>query len=236
MAETRQRRTASAKSEQTEAEATEAAARKAEADAKKAEKDAEREAAKAKREAERMEREEKRAAEKAERDEKKEQEKAAKEKERNEAKLAKEQEKAAKFQEQIDSGDLIFSDFDRNITEAAEVTSNGDWEGYTYTVAEPKKEEVAQRALSVITDLQEKATEVPFPGKELAEEYGGGTVQWVAFFGMLRVLGLVKAYRFKTGERGQSGLAYLWIGPDEPYTLAAVGEMVDEDVEEPAAA
>lgn len=118
---------------------------------------------------------------------------------REKASAEKAEAKAQARQELIDSGDLI------------EITDNGEV-SIEYNATEPKKDQVAQRAHEVIEELKERGREVPVSGKELADKYGGGTVQWVAFFGMLRVLGLVKAYRFKTGERGKSGMSYLWIG------------------------
>lgn len=118
---------------------------------------------------------------------------------REKAKAEKNQAAEKARQEALQSGDLI------------EVSDNGEV-SIEFNVTEPKKDQVAQRAHEVIEELKERGREVPVSGKELADKYGGGTVQWVAFFGMLRVLGLVRAYRFKTGERGKSGMAYLWIG------------------------
>jgi septal ring factor EnvC (AmiA/AmiB activator) len=120
------------------------------------------------------------------------------EKERAEKKAAKEAERAAERQKLIDAGELIEHSENGNVTE--------------YTVSEPKKDLVAQRAAQVIEELKADGREVPISGKYFADKYGGGTVQWVAFFGMLRVLGLVTPYRFKTGNRGESGLSYRWIG------------------------
>ena len=144
------------------------------------------------------------AARKAEKAEAREAAKAAKAEEAAKAKAEKEAAKAeaaerkAKEQEEaraelIESGALIV---------------DGDTEYNLIT--EFKKETVAQRAQEVIETL--KGSDVPVSGKKLAEDFGGGTVQWVAFFGILRVLGLVKVYRSSTGVRGGSGLAYLWTG------------------------
>jgi hypothetical protein len=182
---TRTRRASSAKADTTAAENDTAAAQAAE----KAAEDA------AKKEARDKEAAEKKAEREAEAAAKKEQ----KEKEKAEAKAAKEAERASERQALIDSGDLIeVEDDDSNVT--------------TFVTSEPKKDAVAQRALEVIEVLKADGREIPVAGKELADRFGGGTVQWVAFFGMLRVLGLVKVYRFRTGERGGSGLSYLWIG------------------------
>lgn len=152
-------------------------------------------------EAEKAAKEAKRAEEKAAREAEKTAEKEAKDKAKAEEKAAKEKERADARQALIDAGQLIETEDDGVTT--------------TYTVSEPKKDAVAQRAAEVIQRLKDEGTEVPVHGKDLADEFGGGTVQWVAFFGMLRILGLVRVYRFKTGERGGSGLSYLWIGPVE---------------------
>lgn len=232
---TRTRQTGSNKSQQQSDEKSAAEARKAEQKEKADAKEKERAELKAKREAEAKERKEQQEKAKAEREEKRKAEKEAKEREREEAKAAKEQAKVQERQDKIDRGEIIFADDEGNLVEAGEVDS--EWQGYTYALAEPKKEEVAQRARLVIQDLVDKAQEVPLPGKDLANEYGGGTVQWVSFFGMLRVLGMVKPYRFRTGMRGESGLAYLWVGPTDDAFLdslsngVADGEPIDEEAE-----
>lgn len=225
---TRTRSTASSKSEQTNEETSAAEKRKAEAEERakaKAEKDAE---AKSKREAEKKERDEKREAERKEREEKRAAEKEQKEKEREEAKAAKEREKAEERQRQIDDGEIIFANFQNELVSAEDAT--GDFDGLTFSKTEPKKEQVAGRARDVILDLIEGATEVPMSGKELADKYGGGTVQWVSFFGMLRVLGHVQPYRFK-GD-GQSGLAYLWVGPTDDEFISNIEGEAQETIEE----
>lgn len=231
---TRTRSTQSDKDAQKAQEQSAAEQRKAEAKARadaKAEKDNE---AKEKREAERKEREEKREQEKAEREAKRAADKEAKEKEREAEKLAKEQEKIQKRQDQIDSGQIIFATHEGDLVDAAD--ANGEFDGVTYVLTEPKKETVANRARQVIQDLIEEGQVVPVSGKDLAERYEGGTVQWVAFFGMLRVLGYVQPYRFKTGNRGESGLAYKWIGPTDDEFLDRLSANVEGEVEEPAVA
>lgn len=198
---TRTRRTSSAKTETVNAETTEKQAREAAAEAEKAEKEAKVAAEKAEKQAkidaEKKEREEKRAAEKAEREAKKEAEKQEKAEARAKEKAEKLAEKQAEIDAAIEAGTLITAEVDGKDT--------------TFTVVEPKKDKVAQRALEVINELKEDGREVPIAGKYFADKHGGGTVQWVAFFGMLRVLGMVQVYRFSTGERGESGLAYRWI-------------------------
>ena len=189
MSETRTRTRQAPSTKQTESdESAETAA------AQKAAKEAEAKAAKEAKEAEK-------AAAKAAADAKKAEEKAAKEAEKEAARKAKEEEAAKERQALIDSGDLI------------EVENDGVTT--TYTTAVAKKDAVAQRAADVIQVLKDRGTEVPVSGKELADQFGGGTVQWVSFFGMLRILGLVKVYRFRSGERGGSGLSYLWVGPTD---------------------
>lgn len=198
---TRTRRTSGTKTETVNTEQAEKAAREAAAAAEKAQKDEAKAAEKAEREAktaaEKAEREAKRAAEKAERDAKREQEKAEKAEARAKEKAEKEAAKQAEIDAAREAGTLI--------------TATVDGKDTTFTVSTPKKSEVADRALEVINELKEDGREVPIPGKYFADKHGGGTVQWVAFFGMLRVLGLVEVYRFSTGERGESGLAYRWI-------------------------
>lgn len=203
---TRTRRTSSAKTDQVNAETTDKQAREAAAAAEKAAKAEKAASEKAEREAktaaEKAEREAKREAEKAERDAKREQEKAEKQAAREAEKAAKDAAKQAELDAAIEAGTLITAETE-------------DGKTITFTVVEPKKDTVAQRALEVINELKAEATEVPMPGKYFADKHGGGTVQWVAFFGMLRVQGLVQVYRFSTGERGESGLAYRWVGPTE---------------------
>lgn len=197
---TRTRRAPSAKTEQTEAEKTAAAAKAAESAEDAARKEAEKES-----------KEKERAEAKAKREQEAAEKKAEKEKERAEAKAAKEAERVAERQALLDSGELI-------------ETEDDDGTVTTYVYSEPKKDAVAQRAADVIEDLKRDGREIPVSGKDLAEKYGGGTVQWVAFFGMLRILGLVKPYRFRTGERGGSGLSYLWIGDDEVLVEAPASD------------
>lgn len=186
---TRTRQSTSTKATETAAATDDTAARAAAKAAEQAEKDAAKAAEKSQKDAERAEAAASAFAKKAA-------DKAEREAEKEAAKAEKEQIKIAERQELLDSGDLII---------------DGDTE---YVATEPKKETVALRAKSVIEDLMLDGTEIPVSGKDLADKYGGGTVQWVAFFGMLRVMGLIRNYRSRTGERGGSSGCYLWIGPD----------------------
>lgn len=127
---------------------------------------------------------EKKAAEKAERE-------AASKAKRE----AKEQERAAARKELVDSGNLIV---------------DGDTEFHKIERDEKKNLEI--RAAGIIETLKTKGTKVPVSSKSLQDEFGGGVVQYVAIFGVLKELGLVEAYRSRTGERGGSGVAYLWVG------------------------
>lgn len=168
---------------------------KARAEAKKAEQNEAKAAKVAEAEQEKAAKADERAKAKAEADATKAAEKAEKEAEKVAAKEAKVSEAAAERQELIDSGAIIENN-DELFTE----------------VVEFKKDLVASRAHDVIEIL--KASDTPVRGSALAEQFGGGTVQWVAFFGMLRSLELIKVYRASTGVRGGGGLAYMWIGDE----------------------
>jgi hypothetical protein len=132
--------------------------------------------------------------------------KEAKAKEREAKKQAAEKDRAAKKEAKahaalearqalVESGDLIENDG----TEFHRVTRED-----TPTVE--------SRAVAVIAALQAKGRTVPVSGKALQDEFDGGWPQYLSFFAMLKSLGLVREYRSRTGERGGSGVAYLWIG------------------------
>lgn len=69
---------------------------------------------------------------------------------------------------------------------------------------------VEERAGEVLKRLQKSKT--PVLGRDLMNELGGGWPQYLSFFSLLKQQGLVREYRKRTGERGGSGVAYLWIG------------------------
>lgn len=118
-------------------------------------------------------------------------EKKLREEEREAKKAAKEEAKAAERQEAIDSGALI---------------EDGDFE--FHKVDREDRQTVEERAATVVERLKE--SKVPVVGKELMEELGGGWPQYLSFFSLLKVQGLVIEYRRRGGERGTSGVAYLW--------------------------
>lgn len=60
------------------------------------------------------------------------------------------------------------------------------------------------RAASVLKAL--KDSDVPLRKSDIA----GADITATGMFAMLKALGLVKAYRSRSGERGGSGVAYLW--------------------------
>lgn len=133
---------------------------------------------------------EKKADEKAK---KQAEEKAQREQEREAKKAAKEEAKVKERKELIDSGKLI---------------EDGDFE--FHLVEREDLQTVEERAQEVIKRL--KASKVPVVGRELMDELGGGWPQFLSFFSLLKVTGQVKEYRRRGGERGTSGVAYLWIG------------------------
>lgn len=135
-----------------------------------------------------------RAAKAAEKAAEKEAAKAEREAAKEKARLEKEAQAAKEYQDAIDSGDLIVV---------------GDVE-YRKIDRSAGRDKLGERAGEVIEIL--KASKTPVSGKALADRFGGGTVQWVAYFAILRQLGLVEVYRSRTGERGQSTQCYLWIG------------------------
>lgn len=114
-------------------------------------------------------------------------------KERQAAKEAKEKEAEEARAALIDSGALIVD----GSTEYHAVTREDDLT-------------VETRAASIVEAL--KASDTPVSGKSLQDDNGGGWPQYLSFFAMLKSLGLVREYRSRTGERGGSGVAYLWIG------------------------
>lgn len=118
-------------------------------------------------------------------------EKKAREEEREAKKAAKEEAKTKERAEAIKSGALI---------------EDGDFE--FHRVEREDKQTVEERAETVLERL--KASKTPVVGKELMEELGGGWPQYLSFFSLLKVQGLVVEYRRRGGERGSSGVAYLW--------------------------
>lgn len=124
---------------------------------------------------------EKAAAQKAE-------EKAAREAAREEAKAA----KVAEREQAIKDGDLI----------------EGKGGVEFHRVTDKKKVTLDERAAAIVKDLQGSKT--PLLGKDLHEKHGGVWGLYIPVFSTLKALGLVIEYRQRTGERGGSGVAYLW--------------------------
>lgn len=118
-------------------------------------------------------------------------EKAAREAEREAKKAAKEEAKTKERDDAIASGALI---------------EDGDYE--FHKVEKDETGTVEDRAAAVLKSL--KDSKVPVVGRELMEELGGGWPQFLSFFSLLKVQGLVIEYRRRGGERGTSGVAYLW--------------------------
>lgn len=131
---------------------------------------------------------EKKAEEKAK---KAEEAKKAREEEREAKKAAKEEAKQKEREDAIKSGALI---------------EDGDYE--FHRVEKDEQGTVEERAEAVIEAL--KGSKTPVVGRELMETHGGGWPQFLSFFAMLKVQGLVIEYRRRGGERGTSGVAYLW--------------------------
>lgn len=131
---------------------------------------------------------EKKAEEKAK---KQAEEKAAREAEREAKKKEKEEAKAKERQDLIDSGALI---------------CDGDYE--FHKVEKDEQGTVEERAEAVLEAL--KSSKIPVVGRELMEKHGGGWPQFLSFFALLKVQGQVIEYRRRGGERGTSGVAYLW--------------------------
>lgn len=103
-------------------------------------------------------------------------------------------EKEAERQVRIDSGSLIV---------------NGDVE---FHVVEDKKKAVVDERTARVVELLKKATKTPVLGKDIHAnpEIGGAWPLLIPVFSTLKALGLVTEYRSRTGERGGSGVAYLW--------------------------
>jgi colicin import membrane protein len=119
--------------------------------------------------------------------------KEAAQKERDEKRAAKEKEASEAHAAAIESGALII-------------------DGSTEYHAVEREEDltVETRAAEVVKALKDSKT--PVSGKALQEQFDGGWPQYLSFFAMLKSLELVREYRSRTGERGGSGVAYLWIG------------------------
>lgn len=58
-----------------------------------------------------------------------------------------------------------------------------------------------------------RESEVPVLAKDIHKEQGGAYALLIPVFSTLLALGLVTRYRRSTGERGGSGVAYLWTAP-----------------------
>lgn len=121
--------------------------------------------------------------------------KEAAEKEKAEKKQAKAHAALEARKALVESGDLIENDG----TEFHRVTRD-------------ESPTVETRATEVIAKLKSDGRTLPIAGKALQDEFDGGWPQYLSFFAMLKSLGLVREYRSRTGERGGSGVAYLWIG------------------------
>jgi membrane protein involved in colicin uptake len=102
---------------------------------------------------------------------------------------AAEKERAAERQKAIDSGALVV---------------NGEVE---YHLVEGKDlGKLETRANDVLKAL--KNSDTPLRKSDIA----GADITATGMFAMLKALGLVKTYRSRSGERGGSGVAYLWDG------------------------
>lgn len=65
---------------------------------------------------------------------------------------------------------------------------------------------VLTKAKDIVDAL--KASDVPVKKRDIAEP----NIMSVGIFAALKALGVVEEFRAKTGERGGSGVAYLWVG------------------------
>jgi hypothetical protein len=152
---------------------------------------------KAARDAEKAEKAKEREAEKKAKAEAKEKEQAEKAQEREAKKAAKEEEQTAQRQTLIDEGKLI----------------EGENGIEFHLVEKDDRGTVEDRAQSVVDALKAaQKSGIPVSGRQLSEEFGGGWPQYLSFFSLLKVQGLVREYRSRGGERGESGVCYLWIG------------------------
>jgi hypothetical protein len=111
------------------------------------------------------------------------QEAEARETKRKEAEEA----RAKARQEQIDSGALVV-----------------DGEVEFHKVEKDTQGKLETRAASVLEAL--KASKVPLRKSDIA----GADITATGMFAMLKAQGLVIEYRSRSGERGGSGVAYLW--------------------------
>lgn len=133
----------------------------------------------------------------AERKAAKEEVKEAKRKERAEARAAKDQEKKAAKQAELDK-----------LIKDGKLIQDGTIE--YHKVEKEEAGTVENRAAAILSDLR-SATSVPILGRDLMNKHGGGWPQYLAIFAMLKALGYVVEYRSRGGDRGQSGVAYLWV-------------------------
>ena len=117
----------------------------------------------------------------------KEAEAAAKAKKREDAEKA----RAAERQKAIDDGRLVV---------------NGEVE--YHLVEKDDLGKLETRANSVLKAL--KTSDTPLRKADIA----GADITATGMFAMLKALGLVKTYRSRSGERGGSGVAYLWVGDE----------------------
>lgn len=126
--------------------------------------------------------------------------------------------KAEREQRKAEKDDKAREEQERLEKSGALITvPNEDGEGETRFVrvdrnGDEERKGLEQRAFDVIGILKETGREIPISGKWMQEAFGGGVVQYVAIFGVLKELNLVEAYRMSTGERGGSGVAYRWVG------------------------
>lgn len=113
---------------------------------------------------------------------------------------AKAAEKEAARQEKADAKAKARAD----LIASGDLIEDGDAEYHVVTERKiGKLERDAAEALEAL-----KASDVPL----LKQELVGASVTATGMFAMLKAQGLVKEYRKRTGERGGSGVAYLWIG------------------------
>lgn len=109
----------------------------------------------------------------------------ARNKAREEAAAAKQAERDAA----IKAGDLIVGD------------------GVEFTRSQKDEDGVVLTKAKDIVDAL-KASDVPVRKRDIAEP----NIMSVGIFAALKALGVVEEFRAKTGERGGSGVAYLWVG------------------------
>lgn len=79
-----------------------------------------------------------------------------------------------------------------------------------FTAVENKDKVVLdKRAADVIATLQK--SNKPVLKKDLQEKFGGPAALYIPIFSTLKALGHIEEFRAKTGSRGGSGVAYLWV-------------------------